>query len=144
MVAIGDNSVHVGELECAGGLNRITILKRIENGCTVEEAVSLPRFAKQVRKPSSSQYQGVCFDRERQRWLAFVKVGGRMVNLGRYETELEAAFVREIVIFNGINGQPNFNEHEIRQLRKRFPHKYNQHDVLNRDLDAERQVLEAT
>lgn len=32
----------------------------------------------------------------------------------------------------------------IAKLKVRFPHKYNQHDVLNRDLAAERQVLEAT
>lgn len=31
----------------------------------------------------------------------------------------------------------------IKKLKARFPDKYNQHDVLNRDLDAERKVLEA-
>ncbi len=39
----------------------------------------------------SSQYRGVCFDKSRERWAAGVKVNGRRVNLGRFDSEVDAA-----------------------------------------------------
>ena len=39
----------------------------------------------------SGQYIGASFDRPTGRWLAMIKVGGKGINLGRFDTELEAA-----------------------------------------------------
>lgn len=40
---------------------------------------------------SSSRYRGVGWDKNRRKWLAYVTVGGRMHNLGRFDDEREAA-----------------------------------------------------
>lgn len=39
----------------------------------------------------SSQYKGVSWDRSRQKWQAKITVGQRCRNLGRYQSEAEAA-----------------------------------------------------
>jgi hypothetical protein len=43
----------------------------------------------------SSQYVGVCWEESRGKWLAHIRVNGKLLNLGRYVTEIEAAFARE-------------------------------------------------
>jgi hypothetical protein len=49
-----------------------------------------------LSKPgSSSQYRGVTWDKGAGKWAAFAQVGGRMHNLGRYESELRAGEVAE-------------------------------------------------
>jgi hypothetical protein len=45
---------------------------------------------KQCRK-TSSKYKGVCWDKERKKWMAYLKTGGRRVFTKRFDTELEAA-----------------------------------------------------
>jgi len=39
----------------------------------------------------SSIYKGVYYDRSRRKWMARITIHGTMVNLGRYQTEVEAA-----------------------------------------------------
>ncbi len=38
----------------------------------------------------SSRYVGVSWDRNREKWAAKIKVNGRVTNLGRFDSELEA------------------------------------------------------
>lgn len=38
----------------------------------------------------ASKYIGVCFDKNRNKWSAKIKVNGKTINLGRFNTELEA------------------------------------------------------
>jgi hypothetical protein len=44
-------------------------------------------------KGGTSRFRGVSWDTERQKWLAMAKVGDLKVNLGRFESEQEAARV---------------------------------------------------
>ncbi|OPY45858.1 MAG: AP2 domain protein [Methanosaeta sp. PtaU1.Bin028] len=44
----------------------------------------------------TSQYKGVYFDSDRGKWRASIKVNGRTIQLGRYETEEEAAIAYRI------------------------------------------------
>lgn len=43
------------------------------------------------RASTSSQYRGVTFDSQNQKWRAKIGVGSVAVHLGRFESELEAA-----------------------------------------------------
>lgn len=38
----------------------------------------------------SSKYIGVCFDKDRNKWSAKMKIKGKTINLGRFNTEIEA------------------------------------------------------
>lgn len=40
---------------------------------------------------SSSQHRGVGWDKRRSKWAAYARKDGRMLNLGRFDDELEAA-----------------------------------------------------
>jgi AP2 domain len=46
---------------------------------------------------STSAYVGVCLDRERGLWLAYIRLDGRYRNIGRFPTELAAAAARDEV-----------------------------------------------
>lgn len=61
---------------------------------------------KQAIKGSSSQYIGVSKCKQTGRWLAKFKIGQAQKNLGRYDTELEAAQARDQYIVD--NGYTNF------------------------------------
>lgn len=43
------------------------------------------------RKNSSSQYKGVCWDKERNKWVAIIGFNGKHKKLGRFDNEEEAA-----------------------------------------------------
>lgn len=41
--------------------------------------------------PKSSRYKGVCWVVSKRRWIARIKVGGRLIYLGRFRSEEDAA-----------------------------------------------------
>ena len=43
------------------------------------------------RKDCSSKFKGVCFDKSRNKWMAYLNLNGRRYNLGRFDDEDEAA-----------------------------------------------------
>lgn len=43
------------------------------------------------RKGSSSKYKGVCWEKSRNKWLAVIGFNYRLINLGRFDTEEQAA-----------------------------------------------------
>jgi len=44
-------------------------------------------------KPPSSKYKGVCWDKQRKKWQAHIKVNRKKIHLGRFDAEIEAAKV---------------------------------------------------
>jgi hypothetical protein len=42
-------------------------------------------------KPTSSRFKGVCWDKQREKWMAQIGIGGEYKYLGRYDSEIEAA-----------------------------------------------------
>jgi len=44
---------------------------------------------------NKSGFRGVFFDKQNKKWFAYIRVNKKMINLGRYETKEEAAFVRD-------------------------------------------------
>lgn len=70
-----------------------------------------PRANKEYQpsRGGSSRFVGVTFDKARNRWRAQIQVDGQMKNLGRYETEAEAAKARDaFVIGSGTAHNLNF------------------------------------
>lgn len=49
-------------------------------------------------KGSTSKYIGVSFIQRNQQWMAGIKIAGKSINLGLYDTELEAAKARDSYI----------------------------------------------
>lgn len=48
------------------------------------------------RNNTSSQFKGVCWDRNRRMWLARIKVDKKLYNLGRFNSEQQAAKVYDL------------------------------------------------
>ena len=53
------------------------------------------QFNRRGWQRSTSGYIGVNFDKRTGRWLARIRINGRCKNLGRYDTETQAAEVRD-------------------------------------------------
>jgi hypothetical protein len=80
------------------------------------------------RKHTSSTYLGVCFDVKRKLWLTQLTVEGCSINIGRFESEIEAAEAYDIAVLEYSKGfgYLNFKEKsytktlaEIRSENKR-------------------------
>lgn len=63
-------------------------------------------------KPTSSQYKGVCFDKQRKKWEAYIHPKNRRKrHLGRFESEVDAAraYDKAAKEHFGEFARPNFN-----------------------------------
>lgn len=74
--------------------------------CTLQER---QRMLPKKRKDTSSKYRGVSFAKKKKLWRAGITIDGRMINLGDFKTESEAAqaFNRASSIYFGKNGYQN-------------------------------------
>lgn len=43
------------------------------------------------RENTTSIYKGVCYDKERDMWMAYIEVDKKRINLGRFDNERQAA-----------------------------------------------------
>jgi hypothetical protein len=86
------------------GLNNCKSNLRV---CTNQENVSHQR----KRKGASSQYKGVTWNKQKQKWQAQIKVNYKNINLGLFETEADAALAfnqaaihhfGEFAVLNGV------------------------------------------
>jgi group I intron endonuclease len=57
----------------------------------VKAKMSKDRIGKKRGKNTTSQYVGVCFDKNQNNWMAYVRHKGKTIFLKRYATEKEAA-----------------------------------------------------
>ena len=55
------------------------------------EIVTQRENSNQKHLKSSSKYVGVCWDKNRNKWHSKIRINGKMVNLGRFEDELDAS-----------------------------------------------------
>lgn len=64
-----------------------------------------------LRTTNKSGYRGVSYDKERDKYVAQITVKLKAISLGRFETALEAAIVRDrYVVKNNLNYPLNFPE----------------------------------
>ena len=52
---------------------------------------SLNAVNSKIKVGKTSQYRGVLWDVSRKKWAAYMRIGGKVKNLGRFKTEQEAA-----------------------------------------------------
>jgi hypothetical protein len=63
----------------------------------IREISNSANNANRVKKENTtSQYIGVSFDKDRQKWFAKIKNNGQQIALGRFDTEKSAAIMRDI------------------------------------------------
>ncbi len=72
-------------------INRVRSDNRIENlRDATSHSYNLGNQSKQSRGKTSI-YKGVCWDKNRGKWMAGIKFEGKRYNLGRFSSELDAA-----------------------------------------------------
>lgn len=61
-------------------------------------------------KPTTSQFKGVHWDREKRKWRATIRVNGKQKRLGRFDSEIEAAkaYDEALIAQWGEHARPNF------------------------------------
>jgi len=64
---------------------------RIENLRSATRAQN--QYNRKLNKNSSSGLKGVCFYKNYQKWMAYIRIDNKFINLGYYENKLEAARV---------------------------------------------------
>lgn len=43
------------------------------------------------KSKSSSKYKGICFDKQNNKWRAYINIGGKRTHLGYFDNQIEAA-----------------------------------------------------
>jgi hypothetical protein len=56
-----------------------------------QNVANAPKPKRKDGRPPSSQFKGVCRDREKNKWRAMIRIDGRLKQLGRFDDEAEAA-----------------------------------------------------
>lgn len=64
---------------------------RANNNINNLEIVTFRENTNRKHLKSSSKYVGVCWDKNRNKWRSKIRINGKMVNLGRFENELDAS-----------------------------------------------------
>jgi len=69
--------------------NHNTLDNRRENlrDCTHQQNL----MNQKLQKNKTSKYKGVCWDKSRKKWTAYLKIKGERKNLGRFNAEKQAA-----------------------------------------------------
>jgi hypothetical protein len=67
------------------------------------------------QKNSSSKFIGVHYRKDNNKWRTRIKVNDKDINLGQYDTEIEAAKARDVATLKyfGVNGKMNFQNNRV-------------------------------
>jgi hypothetical protein len=65
---------------------------------------------KSSKNAKSSKFKGVCWDKNRERWMAFTTYKNRFISFGRFDNELEAARIYNDKIIKYYKGFAKLNE----------------------------------
>ena len=82
--------------ECLDHINGIRSDNRIENLRTCTKSENLQN---RIFKNTSSKYVGVCWNKSRNKWRAQIQVNGKLVHIGYFENEIDAAISHDKYVF---------------------------------------------
>ena len=62
------------------------------------------------KRYSLSRFKGASFNRKIKKWVAYIRAGGNLIYLGKYNTDVEAAFAYDMasIDLHGAFGKRNF------------------------------------
>jgi len=61
----------------------------------VKEGTNLKNLTSKIGRNNKSGVKGVCWDKSRSKWVAYIRVQGKRISLGRYADKEEAIQVRK-------------------------------------------------
>jgi hypothetical protein len=117
----GENGVHMEKLILRSGVetkvmhrNDNTLDNRRKN-LLLGSVSNKNQHKRKAKKPKSSKYKGVCWMKDRKRWMCSININGRMKYLGKFKDEEEAAraYDRAAREHYGEFARPNFPEAEV-------------------------------
>lgn len=86
--------VRIVDVQDDAPVGRTGLVSRLARGLSEKEALSRPAFERDLSS-KTAKYPGVSFCLRDNKWFAYVKVHGKMYNLGRHKTQEEA---RDVVL----------------------------------------------
>jgi hypothetical protein len=65
-----------------------------------------------IKSNTSSRFRGVCFDKRRKKWCAYITVEGKRIWLGTFDNEIDAAMAYDAAAkkYHGEFARLNFSE----------------------------------
>jgi group I intron endonuclease len=83
---------HLGQTPSKETREKLSIFqkKRFQSEDARNE-ISLSLIGKKKILNTSSKYVGVCLDKSRNKWVAYIGYNGKRINIGSYNTEIDAA-----------------------------------------------------
>jgi len=93
LIALFTTGSRTSKGEVVDHLNGITYDDRLENLRRTSQAINRKNSA--MRLDNKTAYTGVWFDEDRNKYQSYIRVSGKQINLGRFDTAIEAHEARE-------------------------------------------------
>lgn len=66
-------------------------IRNLRRATTGQNRANIRKYVGYAGKPTSSQFKGVSWTKDIQKWKAYIRVDKKLINLGFYDDEREAA-----------------------------------------------------
>ena len=93
--------------------NRITNLREVSMVCNMQN--------QKTRSTNTSGFPGVGWNKQSQKWIAHIRIQGKLLHLGLYETALNAALARYTVEVQCPNWSCNHRSELVRAIKALWP-----------------------
>lgn len=86
--------------------NGLNCQKNNMRNCTRSQNAMHSRYHRSI----SSKYFGVCYDKDRNKWMANLMFNKKAIHIGRFNTEIEAAKARDLMAIKYFGEYANLNQ----------------------------------